>query len=482
MNIGFRVDSSNIIGLGHINRAITLAKEFKKKGSKSFFFTSNFYNNYDEKIKKNNFFLKKLNHNQISQKRVNQIFLKKDASKIIKQIKINKISLMIIDNYFINSTWEKIVSRYCTIVLIDDYLQRKTYCDFLISYHLTNREISKFLINKNCKKLTDTQYTIIKNINHKFKKKINYKNVFIYMGGADKYNFFEKIVKKLSLNDFKEFNFTFLINKDKLRSVKKLLPDVKNFKFISTPKRDLYSFAKKNRLIISNMGLSMYEFAHSGSRLILLPQSKIHKNIKNNLKKFKLFEFCAQPEKLTHKIISEGMQESNRKIKLRMNLFDGKGAKNIVNFFLNNLNSQKLHNYENKDKYFLYNLINDPLVRQNSIITKKINFNVHLKWLKKFKKNNLNKMFIFKSNNLKIGQIRLEKEKNFYKLDYSISNEFRNKGLGYKMIKLLLKKNFFKKIKAQVKKDNLASRITLEKLGFRNISFKNNLHNYLYIK
>ena len=52
MNIGFRVDSSNLIGLGNVNRTISLAKEFRKKGVKNFFFTSNFENNFDELIKK----------------------------------------------------------------------------------------------------------------------------------------------------------------------------------------------------------------------------------------------------------------------------------------------------------------------------------------------------------------------------------------------------------------------------------------------
>ena len=51
MRVGFRVDSSPIIGLGHIYRSITLAKEFKNLGVKVFFYTSNFDGNSDEIIK-----------------------------------------------------------------------------------------------------------------------------------------------------------------------------------------------------------------------------------------------------------------------------------------------------------------------------------------------------------------------------------------------------------------------------------------------
>ena len=73
--------------------------------------------------------------------------------------------------------WEKIVSKYCKIALIEDYLQRKTYCNYLISYHLSKiRNTSKFIQNKNCLRLTDPQYTIIKKKEFLNKTKINHKN------------------------------------------------------------------------------------------------------------------------------------------------------------------------------------------------------------------------------------------------------------------------------------------------------------------
>ena len=34
MKVGFRVDSSNKIGLGHLHRSISLANEFKKQKAK----------------------------------------------------------------------------------------------------------------------------------------------------------------------------------------------------------------------------------------------------------------------------------------------------------------------------------------------------------------------------------------------------------------------------------------------------------------
>ena len=55
MKIAFRVDSSEIIGTGHIYRCMTLAEEFKKKKINSVFICQKFKKNLIYFIKKKNF-------------------------------------------------------------------------------------------------------------------------------------------------------------------------------------------------------------------------------------------------------------------------------------------------------------------------------------------------------------------------------------------------------------------------------------------
>ena len=56
MRIIFRVDSSNKIGAGHINRCIYLAKELRTlKKAKIIFFCKKLKGNFNYLIKKNNF-------------------------------------------------------------------------------------------------------------------------------------------------------------------------------------------------------------------------------------------------------------------------------------------------------------------------------------------------------------------------------------------------------------------------------------------
>lgn len=74
--------------------------------------------------------------------------------------------------------------------------------------------------------------------------------------------------------------------------------------------------------------------------------------------------------------------------------------------------------------------------------------------------------------------------KNCYHLNYSISKEYRGKGYGKKIIEigcifLVKKSEKIKKIKALVKKENIASQKIFNSLGFQELVLENVL---VYIK
>ena len=104
MNIGFRVDSSSKIGTGHVHRCITLAELFKKKSIKSFFFSRNEPGNINSNIKKSGFELKVITSRKLE--------LSNKFEIMKNYIKNFKIDLIFIDNYSIDSVWEKEISKY----------------------------------------------------------------------------------------------------------------------------------------------------------------------------------------------------------------------------------------------------------------------------------------------------------------------------------------------------------------------------------
>ena len=119
----------------------------------------------------------------------------------------------------------------------------------------------------------------------------------------------------------------------------------------------------------------------------------------------------------------------------------------------------------------MFGWANDSLVRKNSFKKKKIKYSDHIKWLKK--KIISKKTLIFKLllNNIPIGQVRYDKKNNYYEIDYSIDEIFRNYGFGKIIIKKSIKKIFKKRtiIKADVKQENKESINIFKSLKFRQI-------------
>ena len=121
------------------------------------------------------------------------------------------------------------------------------------------------------------------------------------------------------------------------------------------------------------------------------------------------------------------------------------------------------------DMDIIYKWINDDEVRNNSFNSDYIEYETHVKWFnEKINSNNIY-MYIILNNNKEIGTIRLEKHNSKAIISYLISNEYRGKGYGNKVIDLIKKEAIINNIdilEAIVKKDNIASRRIFINNGF----------------
>ena len=105
MNLAFRVDSSNLIGAGHVRRCLKLAEELKYKCNKIIFITKDLKDNFNNLIKKKNFKLVLIKNNTSNKNIVHD-------SNITKKIcKKRAIDILIKDHYHLNGVWEKRLKR-----------------------------------------------------------------------------------------------------------------------------------------------------------------------------------------------------------------------------------------------------------------------------------------------------------------------------------------------------------------------------------
>jgi RimJ/RimL family protein N-acetyltransferase len=121
----------------------------------------------------------------------------------------------------------------------------------------------------------------------------------------------------------------------------------------------------------------------------------------------------------------------------------------------------------NLDALILFDWANDRTVRANSFNNEKISIFDHFKWFNNKIKSENSRIYIltdlYKSN---IGQIRVDKIDEYFEIGFSISNAYRGRGLGNKIVELLLNELGNVNYLAKVKDGNIASKKVFINNGF----------------
>ncbi len=135
------------------------------------------------------------------------------------------------------------------------------------------------------------------------------------------------------------------------------------------------------------------------------------------------------------------------------------------------------------DVELVFNWVNDELVRQNAINKEKVKWENHIIWFKDKILSQDTYIFILEQDSTPIGQIRFDKEKDGFIIDYSIDKKFRGKGFGQKILIQSLQKIYEAEgknitIKATVLKSNMGSQKVFTKVGFNE---DNDTCNNLYV-
>jgi len=486
MSIAFRVDKSELVGSGHFYRSLNIAKVLKKKKINVKFICKK--NNLTKDIKKE---LKenKINLNEIDYKKNP---LNEDANQTIKILKKNKTKLLIVDNYNLNYKWESSVKKYVNkLLVIDDLANRKHNCEILLDQNYVENFANRYkkYINKNCRTFLGPRYVLLNPNFSKIKKKIKknkVKNIFIFFSSSFQKKLTGIIYNVFKKKKFKELKINFIVghssNKNKL--IKKFKNE--NYKTYIF-KKNIINLMKKSDLAIGAGGSNSWERISLGLPSLAICLSDNQKSICSYLKKKKLIIYLGESKDVNVKKIENEVTKAIRNIsKLRkisssgQTIIDGKGSLRISELISpTNEKKLELRLAKKEDCFDYFQWINDPKVRKNSFISRKIKLNEHKKWFYKKIKNKKSKLYILEASKLPVGQIRFDFESSEILVDYSLDPIVRERGWGQKLIKLGMKK-LKKKSKnnflAKVKPFNYPSVSTFTKLGFE----RKNLNNKIY--
>ena len=131
----------------------------------------------------------------------------------------------------------------------------------------------------------------------------------------------------------------------------------------------------------------------------------------------------------------------------------------------------------------IFELSNDPIVRENSLNQYEIKYENHVTWFSNILNSKDFEVFIVE--NLEdefVGQVRFEKKDSGCYIGLSICKEFRGKHLGFKVIELGTQKTSFSTIFAIIKRNNIPSLKSFMKAGYKEISSNSDSHILVYDK
>lgn len=149
-------------------------------------------------------------------------------------------------------------------------------------------------------------------------------------------------------------------------------------------------------------------------------------------------------------------------------LFDNKFIDVIIHSKINNYDCYLRKAESNLDALILFDWANESTLRANSFNNEKISIIDHFTWFNNKILSEDSHIYIltdlYKSY---IGHIRVDKVDEYFEIGFSISNAYRGRGLGNKIVQLLLTEMGNVNYLAKVKTGNVASKKVFINNGFK---------------
>lgn len=117
--------------------------------------------------------------------------------------------------------------------------------------------------------------------------------------------------------------------------------------------------------------------------------------------------------------------------------------------------------------YKLYQWANDIDVRLNAFNSEPIILENHIEWLTEKLKSENTDIYLYCLSGCFVGQVRADKNEEAWVIDYSVDKNYRGYKIAYNMLKNYMEKFENRRFIGHVKKNNVASIKTFQKLDFK---------------
>lgn len=472
MNVYFRCDSSAGLGNGHMLRCLSLALLFRKMGIKCIFLSKDLPGSSLQIIKKWRFktiLLPRLPTSEI------------EDALLVKNIIPIRGSIIIVDNYDLGWRWESTFYNNHTICALDD-LGRKHLAHYLIDTNYYRKQNPyQGLVPENCNIFLGPKFSLLRKEFLSIKKSNIFSTnnkIMVFFGGGDSAgNTLQFLRRLIRIQTPYRWQIVVSINNHFLKEISDIaLPT--NIMVLVNPKmghvisQSNYYFGSGGTITWERMYLGLVGSVVSVAKNQVVPAKELAAGgYQPYLGNFSIKKFNYYIKSITKDL--EGRQKlfaRQKKGFLLTKPFPQPLVKKIISESKLRFPKISLKKATLKDCKFLFELRNDPIVRNASIHQEQINFKSHLTWLKKQLKVPKNTLYIIWLKKRRVGQIRIDAHQT---ISISLHKSIRGKKYGAYIIQLAMhkyrKKYRKRKFYAFIKVENKGSSQAFVSAGFRRI-------------
>ena len=509
MNVVFRVDASDFIGSGHVMRCLSLADELKRRKIKARFVCRNNVGHLINFIKNKGYkvhvlpFKKYFSENAGDYKEYQNTDLIIDARQTIEALDNIKVDWLIVAHYAINSKWETELKKHVkSVLVIDDLANREHDCDILLDQNWFGIEAnSRYdqLIPRYCAPLLgpsfallSKDYKIARKQNKAHNGKIN--RILIFMGSVDSGGQTVKALMALCLEELKYISIDIVIGNSN-KDINKII-NIASSRKKTVIHKSLPSLSKlmlKADLMLCTGGSTTWERCCLGLPAIIVIAARNQSKFTKLLAKDGVQLLLGNSKEINdqdwflmiHKLIKDKAMVKEMSI-LSSRIVDGMGVNRVLlrlYGFSMPINIRKATDYDEK---ILFDWANDPIVRKFSFNEKPITYDEHHEWFNcKINDSDCLILIGIDSNNIPIGQVRIDSMGTKAIIDISIDSAARGHGFATILLKQSVK--FWKStgrnkpLIGDVFSLNKASQKVFKKSGFRKLDNDNSNNVIRYI-
>ena len=329
-------DGNTQIGLGHVYRCLTLARELRKRNCHVSFFT------------KSQEAISKIENENFSLTRIENIW---DSEHIINAIRNKLIDLIIIDSYIVSFEYLQDIKNHTKkIMYIDDLVKFRYPVDIIVNGSALGDYADYYKYDTQQLVLSGVKYNLlreefrdlpIRNINNQVRR------LLLTNGGADP-NFITKKFLEFICNEKRLMELVICVVVGNAFMRKEEIYDFAkkngNIEVIDAPKR-MSELMLKSDIAISAGGTTLYELCATGTPTIAYLTSETQRAIVDKMKETNCLECIGMYSQVDEHILnnsilklSKGYEQREKLSKAGQSLVDGRGAIRVVNEILYTLN------------------------------------------------------------------------------------------------------------------------------------------------